>query len=465
MSGRSAERVDVLVVGAGPAGSTAAYRLAQAGYRVVVVEEHARVGHPVQCAGLVSARVLEFSGASSTVVREVRGATVFGPSLGSVEFRAAEPRAFVIDRAGLDIHLADRAARAGAEFRTGTRFDARLDEGPTGVRVRCRGPDGGDQELLARLVVGADGVASAVARAFRLRRPVEILPAFEAEFPASPGDPEIVEVYLGRSVAPGLFGWWIPDGRGGARVGVAADADGTSARVYYERLLAVLARRFGRPLVNPTSFVASGIPIGRLPKCFGPRVVLVGDAAAQVKPLSGGGIFTGMRAAELAAAVARDALAEDDLSARRLEEYSRRFDAELGDELRRALYLRRLYCRLSDRELDALVDVLRNGNLGGTIVAFGDIDFPTHVARQLLRESPGLLRLLPKALGAFVAPGGCRSPRPTSTSAPCGSRPTPRGRGGRARRRPGPRPPRASRTARRRRPSPARSRRRRGGSG
>jgi len=268
-----------------------------------------------------------------------------------------------------------------------------------------RRPDGTDRELHARLVLGADGVTSAVARAFRLRRPVEILPAFEAEFPSSLGDPEAVEVYLGRSIAPGLFGWWIPDGQGGARIGVAVDADGTPARVYFDRLLATLARRFGRPLSSPTAFVAAGIPIGRVPRIVGSRVALVGDAAAQVKPLSGGGIFTGMRAAELASAVAVKALGEDDLGASRLAEYPRAFEAELGDEFRRALYLRRVFCRLSDRELDALVDVLRSGRLEGTIVAFGDIDFPTHVARQLLRESPGLLRLLPKALGAWVAPG------------------------------------------------------------
>jgi flavin-dependent dehydrogenase len=259
-------------------------------------------------------------------------------------------------------------------------------------------------------VVGADGVSSPVARAFRLRRPVEILPAFEAELGQSPGDPDTVEVYLGRAISPGLFGWWIPDGAGGARVGVAVDADGTPARVYYDRLLSHLQRRFGRPLTGPTAYLVSGIPIGTVPKVHGPGVLLVGDAAAQVKPLSGGGIFTGMRCAELAASVADDALRRGDVSAASLAEYDRAWRVEFGEEFRRALYLRRVFQRLDDGDLDRLIAALQGSDLAATIVAFGDIDFPTHVARQLLRQSPSLVRLLPKALGAWMSPGAFRTP-------------------------------------------------------
>ncbi|MGB6500500.1 MAG: NAD(P)/FAD-dependent oxidoreductase [Thermoplasmata archaeon] len=398
--------VDVLVVGAGPAGSTAARDLAGAGHRVLLIEEHPRVGVPVQCAGLVSQRVLDLAGPGSYVRRPVRGANVFGPSLREFSFRADEPRAFVIDRAGLDVHLGDRAAAAGAEVRTSTRFDGVVRKEPDGVTVRTTDPDGNAARLSARVVVGADGVASAVARAFRLRRPVEILPAFEAEYPESPGDADAVEVYLGRRFAPGLFGWWIPDGAGGARVGIACDADGTSARVYFHRLIEHLVTRFGRPLVNPTAFLVSGIPIGTVPALSGDRVVLVGDAAAQVKPLSGGGIFTGMRAAEIAAKAIDGALRSGELSAARLKSYDTAWRAEFSEEFRKALYLRRLFARLSDAELDSLIDALGRGSLGGTVVAFGDIDFPTSVARELLRESPGLMRLLPKAIGAWVSSAG-----------------------------------------------------------
>jgi len=404
------EELDVLVVGAGPAGTTAAHRLASRGHRVVVIEEHPRVGYPVQCAGLVSQRALDLAGSTSFVRTPVRGATVFGPSLGSVHFKAPEPRAFVIDRGALDVALADRAARAGAEFRTSTRFDGRVraENGRTVVRVT--GPDATATELSARLVIGADGVASAVARAFRLRRPVEILPAFEAEIPRSPGDPDTVEVYLGNSISPGLFGWWIPDGAGGARVGVAVDADGTPARVYYDRLLAYLERRFGERLTNPTAFLVSGIPIGMVPKTHADGALLVGDAAAQVKPLSGGGIFTGMRCAELAAAVADAALRAGDTSSLRLAAYDRAWREEFGEEFRRALYLRRVFQRLDDADLDRLIAALQGSDLAATIVAFGDIDFPTHVARQLLRQSPSLVRLVPKALGAWISTGAFRTP-------------------------------------------------------
>jgi digeranylgeranylglycerophospholipid reductase len=404
------ERVDVLVVGAGPAGTTVARGLAARGHDVLVVEEHGRVGHPVQCAGLVSQRVLDLAGSRAMVLDAVAGATVFGPSLGSVSFAADGPRAFVIDRAGLDVYLADRAAKAGVRFRTGVRFD-RAERPPGGpVRAELTDASGTAVSVEARLLVGADGVASAVARSVRLRRPVEVLPAFEADLPRSPGDPGQVEVYLGNSIAPGLFGWWIPDGNGGARVGVAASAGPVTARAYYDRLVRQVERRFSTKLPGPTALLVSGIPIGTLPHTSTDRALLVGDAAAQVKPLSGGGIFTGMRCAEIAADVADRCLRSGDLSAAALAEYDRAWRAELGEEFREAMFLRRLFTRLTDRDLDQVVAALQGAELKASIVAFGDIDFPSHVARQLLRQSPSLVRLFPKAVSAWLGGGPAVAP-------------------------------------------------------
>lgn len=399
----------MVVVGAGPAGSTTAYELARRGRSVLLVEEHARVGHPVQCAGLVSQRVLDLAGAPNIVRRPVAGASVFSPSFRRLTFAAKEPKAFVIDRYGLDVALADRAARAGANVSTSTRFDGVAGPTPDGVRLRLT-RHGEPVEVEARVVVGADGVASAVARAFRLRRPVEILPAYEVEFADSPGDPDAVEVFLGRSYAPGLFGWSIPDGDGGARVGVAVEAGPTSARSYCDRLVEAMRSRLGRPLRTATNVIASGIPIGRVPRTTGQRVVLVGDAAAQVKPLSGGGIYLGMRCAQIAAGVIDSVLASPEFRASSLAEYDRLWRAEFEDEIERALYLRRLFQRLSDPELERIVDLLDAASMTETIVAFGDIDFPSGVARRLFRQSPSLVRYFPKALSALWGAGGLRAP-------------------------------------------------------
>ena len=406
----SMEEIDVLVVGAGPAGSIAPRPRAARSRSVLVVEEHERVGRPVQCAGLVSQRVIDLAGSDRFVLGPVEGATVFGPRSATVSFRAPGARAFVIDRAGLDRHLADQAARAGARFALGTRFAGRAgtDGGPSVVELVGEG--GAHRSVRARVVVGADGVASPVARAFRLRRPVEILPAFEAEFPADGGDPHEVEVYLGRTIAPGLFGWSIPDQAGGARVGVAAGADGTSARTYFDRLVERIRSIHGRRLTSPTQYIVSGIPLGTVPHTSSTGVVLVGDAAAQVKPLSGGGIYTGMRCAEIAAESIEAALTRGDLSARALARYDSAWRAELGPEFDRALFLRRLFLRLTDPELESVVRTHDRAGLQGTIVAFGDIDFPSGVARALLAQSPSLVRLFPKALGAWWGRSGPVAP-------------------------------------------------------
>jgi flavin-dependent dehydrogenase len=341
------------------------------------------------------------AGHPDVVRRPVRGATVFGPSLGSVSFQAETPRAFVIDRAGLDIALAERATRAGAQYSLATKFDGLAGPPNGSVRARLVGQEGEASEVEAKVLVGADGVASAVARAVRIRRPVEILPAYEVEFSTSPGDADQVEVYLGNAISPGLFGWWIPDGRGGARVGVAVTPGPTTARAYCDRLVRVLERRFRTTFGTPTNVLVSGIPIGLLGKTVGPRVLLVGDAAAQVKPLSGGGIFTGMRCATLAAATLDTALRSGDLSPAALAPYESAWRHELGPEFERALYLRRVMVRLKDADLDRIVAALSNAELKGAIVAFGDIDFPSHLARQLFLRSPSLVRYFPAALGAL----------------------------------------------------------------
>ncbi len=398
------ERVDVVVVGAGPAGSTAAHHLARRGWSVILLEEHPLVGRPVQCAGLVSQRVLDMAGTDKMVRHHLGGATIWSPSMNPLRFQAGETRAHVISREQLDFLLAERAARSNVQIRTGWKF-RKIVQGPTApgstLQIEVATP-GGPNTVETRLLIGADGVASTVARRLRLRRPIEILPAFEADIPFADAPQDEVEIYLGRQLAPGFFGWSIPDGEGNLRVGVGINArNGLLAIEGYEHLVRAMERRYKTRFPSPIRTIVSGIPIGRVPNISTDHGLLVGDAAAQVKPLSGGGIFTGMRAAEIAADVAHGALADQDLSASRLRAYDLHWREELGGETDRALYFRRLFVQLSDRDLDRVLEILRDSKLVSTIVAFGDIDFPTVTIRELLGQSPSLVHLFPKALSAY----------------------------------------------------------------
>jgi len=400
------ERTDVVVVGAGPAGSHMAYRLAKEGWSVTLLEEHHVVGRPVQCAGLVSQRVLDMAGTTKMVTHKLGGATVWSPGLKKLKFAASETRAFVISREQLDFLLAERAASAGVYIQTGHKFVGitRKSGGPTGILEIEVEVDGSDERkrLEAKVLVGADGVTSAVARKLRLRRPIEMLPAYETEIPFADASTDEVEIYLGNALAPGFFGWSIPDGEGNVRVGVGMNARyGMTALDGYRVLVRQMEKNYGRPLPSPVRSIVSGIPIGLVPRISTEGGLLVGDAAAQVKPLSGGGIFTGMRAAEIGSQVVSDSLSRKDWSAASLSRYDHRWTEEMGSEMERALFFRRLFVQLSDHELDRFVDVLRDSKLISTIVAFGDIDFPTVTIRELLRESPSLIHLFPKALSAF----------------------------------------------------------------
>jgi flavin-dependent dehydrogenase len=322
-----------------------------------------------------------------------------------LHFEANETRAFVIARNRLDSYLAERAVGAGARLQTGWKF-TRLRHVQGQEKERCVGEfrtPGGIAEVSSRLIVGADGVSSSVARALGLKRPIEILPAYQTVMHFPQADQDEVEIYLSHSLAPGFFGWSIPDGEGNIRVGVAMNAQkGMTAKQGHSELLKIMGKRHGKSLPDPAEIIVGGIPIGLVPTTVTSRGLIVGDAAAQVKPLSGGGIFTGMRCSQIAAQAASSALSAPEEFSEKLQGYESLWRKELGSELEKALFFRRLFVRLTDADLDRLLDMLKESHLVSTIVAFGDIDFPTITAGALLRQSPSLARLFPKALAAFL---------------------------------------------------------------
>ena len=207
-----------------------------------------------------------------------------------------------------------------------------------------------------------------------------------------PRDPAFVEVFGGRSYAPGYFAWAVPTAGDCCRVGLIADEN---AHVYLDRLLTrhpVVSRK-ARSAVD---LIVGGIPVGTLRRTVADGVLIVGDAAGHVKPISYGGIYAGARCAKIAGEVAAKAALDGDTTARRLAEYERRWRADIGREFAFGMQFRRLYGRMSDADMNEAVRLLDDPDIAAAMTRYGDIDRPSELAVELLKvcRNKGIWKLM-----------------------------------------------------------------------
>jgi len=390
-------RTEVAVVGAGPAGLIAARELAHKGVEVTVFEEHPVIGEPSHCAGVLSVEGLQRLGVDPSpdfVQHEVRGGTVYSPGGTSIRIAGSRTRAYVVDRAAFDRHLADMAHDVGADIRKGHRIvELSVQNGQV---IGVRGDEGATR---AGVVIDGEGAGGSLARRLGLPRPAEgVLSGVNVEVSGLDLEPHNAEVWLGRDIAPGLFAWVIPIGEGEARCGLAS-AGGDA----FERLSAFLGRRFEEVECSEPrgGLVLTGGPVSRT---YADGVLLVGDVAGQTKPTTGGGVVLGGLCALEAAETAAEALEEGDSSAQFLARYERRWRDALGREFSSMLGARRFVNKLSDDRLERLFDSAKRAGLEEELEALvdrGDMDMQSGVLRSALAH-PGLLRVLAGSLGRLA---------------------------------------------------------------
>lgn len=376
---------DVVVIGAGPAGSMVALGLAREGLQVLLVEKRSRVGVPVRCAegvgreGLATYLPLEDRWISATI-ESVR---LYAPG-GEFVHLSQGMRGLILDRVAFDGHLADRAVEAGAQLRMKTYASGLTLHDRQVNGVSLEGP-AGRSLAPARLVIAADGVESRVARwagidtALALKD-VESCAQYLLE------DIEVdvsrCDFYFGRQVAPGGYAWVFPKGPGRANVGVGISGQHPAKRSAREYLDQFVERIF--PIGRKGNFVAGGVPVSRpLKRAYAAGLLVVGDAARQANPLSGGGIIAALEAGRLAAQVAAQALQENDLSEASLARYQSAWERSLGHSYARYYRLKEAVSRLSDRTLDATAQALHQQTSA-------QIDLWQVFARAL-RHQPGLI--------------------------------------------------------------------------
>lgn len=373
-------------------GSTFAAQTAT--FTTVVVEEHPVIGSPVQCTGLVHPRVVEMTQAQDTVLNEITGFKLVAPGGKSLDVHSKEIKAVVIDRGRFDLRCWERAERDGADILPGHEFQGYEREGKR-LAVKVRGPDG-PVTIETDLLVGADGYKSRVGKISGLGPAKDIIRGIQVDLDMRMEDQGMVEVHIGQKVAPGFFAWVLPCGDF-TRVGLGVSPGAGTPNGY----LTSFIKKRGLQEEKRLRTMSGVIPIGPPKKTCSDNVLIVGDAAAQTKPLSGGGLYTGLRAARWGAMTAVDALKDQDLSSKRLMEYDTKWRADIGKEIDRGLLIRKVFVNLTDRKMDDVCRMLDRPD-AKEVLAGGDIDYPSKIASPLLKAVPALVKFSPQLIGTLI---------------------------------------------------------------
>lgn len=362
-------KCDLVVIGAGPGGSMAAKTAAAAGLKVVMLEKRQEIGDPVRCAEGVGRRVLceMVKPDPQWIASEVKGARIYAPDGTSIvmsEDRAGAEVGYVLERKVFDRALAMDAARAGAKVMVKTRALGLLkrDGVPCGVSAMRMGEP---LKVESPLVIGADGVESKVGRWAGIDttlKPKDIHCCAQFLVQDSSIDDEYCEFFFGNAKAPGGYVWAFPKGEKLANVGIGVQGSKSGPGVPVRLLKEFMKSRF--PNGKVVEMVAGGDPSsGVIESATADGIMLVGDAAHQTDPITGGGILNAMKAGIIAGEVAARAISSGSLSKAGLKEYEDRWRADIGKHIARSYEYKEFFVKLTDNDLNLLIGSLKNEDI------------------------------------------------------------------------------------------------------
>ena len=386
-------KCDVLVVGGGPAGSNAA-RYAAKGADVIVIEKKKEIGGPVQCAEGVSQGLfekLEMKQSDRYVSTNIEFVKLISPNGTVIRLDGERVKywksGMILDREVFDKAIAKEAARNGADFLMKTRFVS-AKRNSNGVTVKAKQMNE-DIQIDAKIIIGADGPPSIVAKSLGmdttvplrylesgiqyLMMPIEIEPC--------------IELYFGDCYAPGGYSWVFPKGDDQANVGLGVlPVKAKQTAQYY------LDKFVERPRFKKAKIVevnAGAIPVnGPLKQPYMDNLLLAGDAGRFVNPLTGGGIHTAIITGKHAGDLAAEAIAKEDYTANFLKKYNDMWKPDIYDELDKCLKAQEAFMTLSEKDLDAIAETLKDLKLE-TISTIS-------VLKAIVSKNPGLLLKLGK---------------------------------------------------------------------
>lgn len=350
---------DVAVIGAGPAGVMAAWTAAREGARTVLLEREAKPGRKPCAEGILS-EVLndaEVSAQPEFALNHISGAVLYAPDEKKRVDVGGE--GYILDKPAFLRHLSLRAKDAGAELGYGSTVET-ISRNNGHVMLNGR-KDSEPFSLKTKVVIGCDGTSSILARQFFHRRNYQVIAAFQYSMTnCHVEDESKLEIFIGHKKAPAGYIWIFPKGNGTANVGIGLK--GSGAKQLLDKFIEDHPGSFREAKIERSQ--AAPVPVGgQIEDYVLDNMMLCGDAAGQVIPLTGAGIHTSLVAGKIAGEVAGKSSKEGDASLNRLSAYRKEFEALWGERITNSLKALEAFERFSDEELNIITDYLDGQDL------------------------------------------------------------------------------------------------------
>jgi len=388
-------KYDVVVVGSGPAGSVTARFAEESGAKVLIVERRSEVGVPVLCGEGISRKIDDWDMLEGKrwIAGSMDGARIYSPDGTMVKLSAemaGNETGYVLYRDVFDQELARRAVKAGAEIMMNTRVTGLIKENDRITGVKAKHFDE-DVEFEADIVVGADGVESKVglwAGIETTLKPCDLETCAQYTLTNIECNDAYCDFYLGKKIAPGGYVWVFPKGKDVANVGIGVLGSLSESGMAKKLLDKFIEEHSELKKGEPIRFLAGAVPVANPVETVRDNLILVGDAARHVDPITGGGLTHCLQGGKIAGETIGKAIAAQDFSREILSEYETGWKEAFGKKLKRNYLVKEILLDMEDKTLNMLADSLKDYN-------FEEISTLSLIKALVLKHPTLLMKLRP----------------------------------------------------------------------
>ena len=370
------EKFDVIIIGASISGNYLAFLLSKFHLKIAIIEEHKEIGLPFQCAGIISNKLSQLIDLPQEIVlNQVKIAKIVSPS-GSYIKLSGEEQPYVIDRIALDKFFYQKNKNTkrihhylGEKFLS---FKYIAEKHKKSVLVETN-----KRKLTAKILVGCDGPLSSVSRLMGVKN--EVIFATQIRIKANFDQEEAVMWFDPKWKE--LFGWIVPEGNKIYRIGLGSSKDvATNFKIFLNKL--------GLKFNNKLDQQGGIIPYGTMKKLSFDNILLLGDAAGQVKATTGGGIVMLLTAAKYAAYCIKQCFNNNKFSKKHIKKlYEIPCKAIIGKQLKVHFLIRKFFELFNSEDFDDLFQIVKTNKIEQIVSLYGDMDFPRDLVIKLLKNT------------------------------------------------------------------------------